>query len=116
MVVVGGGVVVVGGGVVVVGGGVVVAGGGLVVVVLVGAVGVVVDPPEPGLQRMRLFLAVGRFDLLSFARAFVQEPLRTELTLALWAPAMPMPTEVRLIVAQAMRPIATCESRLSRLF
>ncbi len=94
-------------------------GGGLVAVVVgaVEVVGVGVDPPEPlvpVLQRMRLFLAVGLFDLFSFARAFAQESVRTELTLAVWASAIPMPTQVKLIVAQATRPIATCERRLSR--
>ena len=75
-------------------------------------VSVVPDPVVPGLQRTRLFLAVGAFERLRFARAFVQERLLTELTLAVWASATPMPPQVRLIVAQATRPIATCLSRL----
>jgi len=98
---------------------VVVVGGGVVAVVPVMLVVLVVpdpDPVVPDLQRTRLFVAVGAFARLSFARAFVQDAFLTELTLAVWAPAIPMPTQVRLIVAQVTRPIATCESRVSRLF
>ena len=103
-----GGVVVVGG--VIVGGGVAVVGGEVVLVAPDP------EPPMPGLQRTRPFLVVRRVEP-RFARAFVQELLPAELTLAVcWAPAIPMPTQVRLIVAQATRPIATCESRLRRLF
>ena len=81
-------------------GGVVVVGG--LVVVGCGVVRVVVPDPEPlmsGLQRTRLFFAAGLFESC-FARAFVQERLLAELTLAVWVRAIPMLTEPRLTVAQ----------------